>query len=77
MEHPERDLYLRTDMKALTVRVPARIADKVDRLAKQREHFDDAPTESIIDRAGDLVGSLEGPGDLSWNPKHMKGFGNA
>ncbi|MGA9525862.1 MAG: ribbon-helix-helix domain-containing protein [Myxococcaceae bacterium] len=74
-------------MKTLTVKVPARLAAKVGRLAKQRgttrsavireaiEHFDDAPEESIIDRAGDLVGSLEGPGDLSWNPKHMKGFG--
>ena len=24
---------------------------------------------------GDLAGCLEGPGDLSYNPKHMEGFG--
>jgi hypothetical protein len=27
------------------------------------------------DLAKDLCGSLKGPGDLSTNPKHMKGFG--
>ena len=25
--------------------------------------------------AGSLLGSLEGPGDLSFNPKYMEGFG--
>lgn len=32
-------------------------------------------TQSITDLIGDLIGSLEGPGDLSYNPKHMEGFG--
>lgn len=30
---------------------------------------------SCLDLAGDLVGSIEGPSDLSSNPRHMKGFG--
>jgi hypothetical protein len=30
---------------------------------------------SCLERAGDLVGCLEGPGDLSTNPKYMEGFG--
>ena len=30
---------------------------------------------SALDLAGDLVGCLEGPGDLSFNPAHMDGFG--
>ena len=30
---------------------------------------------SILDLAGDLVGSLEGPGDLSTNPKYLDDFG--
>jgi metal-responsive CopG/Arc/MetJ family transcriptional regulator len=30
---------------------------------------------SALELAGDLVGSLEGPGDLSTNPKYMEGYG--
>ena len=30
---------------------------------------------SALDRAGDLVGCVDGPGDLSTGPRHMKGFG--
>ena len=30
---------------------------------------------SFLEAAGDLVGSVEGPGDLSTNPKYMEGFG--
>lgn len=30
---------------------------------------------SCLDLAGDLIGSVEGPSDLSVNPKHLKGFG--
>jgi len=30
---------------------------------------------TVEELAGDLIGSLEGPGDLSTNPKYMEGFG--
>jgi len=30
---------------------------------------------SCLDLAGDLIGSVEGPSDLSVNKKHLKGFG--
>jgi len=30
---------------------------------------------SCLDLAGDLVGCLQGPGDLSYNKKHMLGYG--
>lgn len=30
---------------------------------------------SFLDVAGDLIGSVEGPGDLSTNPKYMEDFG--
>jgi hypothetical protein len=30
---------------------------------------------SALELAGDLIGSLEGPGDLSYNPDYMRGFG--
>jgi hypothetical protein len=32
-------------------------------------------TGSVLDLIEDLVGSLEGPRDLSTNPKHLRGFG--
>lgn len=32
-------------------------------------------TGSCLDLARDLVGSAEGPSDLSTNRRHMKGFG--
>ena len=30
---------------------------------------------SFLEAAGDLIGCVEGPGDLSTNPKYMEGFG--
>lgn len=34
------------------------------------------PAPSALELAGDLVGSIEGPGDLSTNPKYLKGLGD-
>jgi hypothetical protein len=35
------------------------------------------PKDTVLARAGDLVGCLrgKGPADLSTNPKHMEGYG--
>jgi len=33
------------------------------------------PGMSALDVSRDLVGCVEGPGDLSTNPKYMEGFG--
>jgi hypothetical protein len=33
------------------------------------------PARSALDLAGDLVGSVEGPGDLSTNPRYLEGLG--
>ncbi|MFL6194742.1 MAG: ribbon-helix-helix protein, CopG family [Thermoanaerobaculia bacterium] len=30
---------------------------------------------SFLDLAGDLIGCVEGPGDLSYNKEHLKDFG--
>lgn len=30
---------------------------------------------SVLEVAGDLIGAVEGSGDLSTNPKYMEGFG--
>lgn len=37
--------------------------------------FEIGPKRSVTSAAGRLVGSLEGPGDLSTNPRYMDGFG--
>ena len=37
--------------------------------------FEIGPARSVTAAAGRLVGSLEGPGDLSSNPRHMGGYG--
>lgn len=31
--------------------------------------------QSFLEAAGDLIGCLDGPGDLSMNPKYFEGFG--
>jgi hypothetical protein len=30
---------------------------------------------TMLEKMGDLVGCVSGPGDLSTNPKHLEGFG--
>lgn len=30
---------------------------------------------SVLEAAGNLIGAVEGPGDLSTNPKYVEGFG--
>jgi hypothetical protein len=34
-----------------------------------------AAAGSVLDLAGDVVGSVAGPRDLGSNPKHLRGFG--
>ncbi len=78
----------RSKLKTLSIKVPAALSARVVKLARSRnstvsavvrdaiERY--APEEglSFADAARDLIGSLNaGPGDLSTNPKHMKGFG--
>ena len=36
---------------------------------------DDVPFVSAYDLAKDLIGSIEGPGDLSTNPKYLEDLG--
>jgi metal-responsive CopG/Arc/MetJ family transcriptional regulator len=36
---------------------------------------DNGSEPSCAELAGDLVGSLRGPVDLSTNPKHLRGYG--
>ena len=38
---------------------------------------EEQPFVSAYDLAKDVIGSLDGPEDLSTNPKYMKGFGES
>jgi hypothetical protein len=33
------------------------------------------PSGTLLDLAGDLIGCIEGPGDLSHNPDYLRDFG--
>jgi len=76
-------------MTTISLKLPDALATRLDALARRRrvsrselvrealtalvEGGSTAP--SVGDLAGDLVGSLEGPGDLSTNKQRMRGFG--
>ena len=74
-------------MRAITVKLPNHLDESLIALARQRntsrsalirealERLTDTPRISILARAADLVGSLDGPGDLSTNPRYMDGYG--
>ena len=78
-------------MKTLTVKVPEELDLKLAAVAAKRgesksnlirtaiisilkENKAVIPN-SCLDMAKDLVGSVEGPSDLSCNKKHLKGYG--
>jgi len=51
---------------------------KISRSALLREAIETYASEhegSVTARAGELVGSLEGPKDLASDPRHLKGYG--
>ena len=78
-------------MKTLTVKVPEALDFKLAAAAAKRgESKSDLirtalelmvnanevlTPNSCLDLAKDIVGSLEGPPDLSYNKKHLKGYG--
>jgi predicted transcriptional regulator len=74
---------MRTTSLKLSPALDRRLSDVARRRGTTRsaivrealEAFLAARRGSIADLAGDLIGSLEGPGDLSTNPRHMDGYG--
>jgi metal-responsive CopG/Arc/MetJ family transcriptional regulator len=75
-------------MNILTLKLPAALRAKLERAAKTRgqsksevvraaleEYLNGERPVSAGELAGDLVGSGEGPGDLSINPRYLEGFG--
>ena len=78
-------------MRTLTVKVPEELDLKLAAVAKKMretksnlirtaiEHIvessEDVTPNSCLDLAEDLMGSVEGPTDLSHNKKYFKGYG--
>jgi hypothetical protein len=76
-------------MRTLHVRIPDRLDRALTKRARELKQTKSALARQALARflsndprkptvgelAGDLIGSVAGPGDLSYNKRHMKGFG--
>lgn len=78
-------------MKALSLKLPDALDRRLDSAVARRgvkksvlvrealesylDSSEPVATGSITDLAGDLVGCIEGPRDLSSNPKYLDGLG--
>ena len=78
-------------MKTVSLKLPARLDAKLTVAAKRGRTTKSAvvaqalnaylngkrPAKkgSFLELAGDSIGCVEGPGDLSYNPDHMRDFG--
>jgi hypothetical protein len=85
---PKRDTAMIQPLKQLIQRasqLPVAIQNQLARRwlkdieAQQRNetHQDEEPFESAYDAGKHLAGVIEGPGDLSTNPKYMEDFGKS
>lgn len=74
-------------MRTISLKLPEELERRLDALAKRErksrseiiraalEAFEPARPLSFTQAAGDLVGSVEGPEDLSTADHHMAGYG--
>jgi len=74
-------------MRTVSFKLPAELDELLGELARRRgatkselvrkglEAFAAGTRRSVTAAAGKLVGSLQGPKDLSTNRKYMRGFG--
>jgi predicted transcriptional regulator len=77
-------------MRTISLKLSDELHAKLARVAKHRgetkselvrnalEHFLNGQRSRVVtvaELAGDLLGSAEGPGDLSTNRKYMEGYG--
>jgi metal-responsive CopG/Arc/MetJ family transcriptional regulator len=75
-------------MKPISIKLPKHLETLLDELARARgmsrssvvrealqAYAAASTTGSVVESAGELVGSLDGPRDLSTSAKHMRGFG--
>ena len=77
-------------METLSLRIPKTLASKLSATARRRgqaksalvrevleEYFgrESSSAGAFYDSIADLVGCVEGPPDLSTNPKYLEGYG--
>lgn len=74
-------------VRTVTVKLDAELDAKLNRLATKRHtsrseilrtalaSVPEEGSSTRLDAIADLVGSVDGPGDLSTNPRHLEGFG--
>lgn len=74
-------------MKTVSFKLPEELDDALTDLARRRKSSRSAlvrealaglaygETTSVVDAVDKLVGTLDGPEDLSTNPEHMRGYG--
>ncbi len=59
----------------LVVDVPTDLPEGTEVVVSFVDAVEVITAESVVERAGELVGSLEGPGDLSTAARHMAEYG--
>lgn len=74
-------------MRVVSIKLPQELDHQLSEIARRRnasrsailrealESFARGSKRSVTAAAGELVGSLHGPRDLSSNAKHMSGYG--
>lgn len=78
-------------MKTLSLKLPEALDSQIGAIARQRRSSKSEVVRralaaylageatprsgSALDLAGELVGALDGPGDLSCHAEHMRGYG--
>jgi len=74
-------------MHPITIKLPRQLDHRLTLLARRLrktrsavlrdalEAYASEPRRSVTALAGDLVGSIEGPDDLSTSTRHMTGYG--
>ena len=77
-------------MPVVTVKMPKSLHSRLEAEAARRRTSKSAvlreafarrdsslPAGSLYERVRHLIGSIDGPGDLSTNPRHMEGYGRS
>jgi metal-responsive CopG/Arc/MetJ family transcriptional regulator len=77
----------RSSMRVVSIKLPQELDEQLTEIARRRnasrsavlrealESFARGSRRSVTQTAGDLVGSVNGPADLSASSKHMAGYG--
>ncbi len=73
---PPNEQQLLDNFRDLPAAQQSQVVDFVEFLKAKRSVTPAIPTgQSFLEAAGGLIGCLDGPGDLSTNPKYFEGFG--